>query len=76
MLFRSDGVLLTSEKGNPRISSFNTNGNFREILLNSRLLGGGSKAYEMRSSDNLLYVAGKKKISVFEFSLSKDIANL
>ena len=66
LTFTSDGKLLTSEKGNPRISSFNRNGKFGEILLNSRLLGGGNKAYEMRSKDNLLFVAGKNKISTFK----------
>ena len=66
LTFTSDGRMLTSEKGNPRISSYERNGNFGEVLLNSRLLGGGSNAYEMRSIDNLLYVAGKHKISVFK----------
>jgi len=66
LTFASDGRLLTSEKGNPRISGFDRNGNFQGILLNSRLLGGGSKAYEMRSKGNFLYVAGKNKISAFK----------
>lgn len=62
LTFTPDGLLLTSEKGNPRISSFDRKGTFREVILTNRLLGGGSRAYEMKSNDNILYVAGKNKI--------------
>lgn len=65
LAFTSEGKLLTSEKGNPRISSFDSDGIFREVLLNSRILGGGSKAYEMKSNKDLLYVAAKNRMSVF-----------
>jgi hypothetical protein len=63
--FTPRGELLTSEKGNPRISAFEPNGTFKEIILNSRLLGGGNEAYEVQAEDNRLFVAGKNKISIF-----------
>ncbi len=64
--FTDKGEIITSEKGNPRVSSYETNGRFKEVLLNNRLLGGGNKAYEVRAAGNLLYVAGKKSITVFQ----------
>ena len=60
------GELLTSEKGNPRISSFERNGKFREVILNSRLLGGGNKAYEVCTDGERLFVAGKKIINIYQ----------
>ena len=63
--FTPNGELITSEKGNPRISIYGRNGVFKEMILNSRLLGGGNKAYETRTDGNLLFVAGKNKISIF-----------
>lgn len=64
--FTPDGELITSEKGNPRVSSFERNGIFRGVLLNSRLLGGGSKGYEVRINGRQLFAAGKKTISIFK----------
>jgi len=64
--FTPEGELITSEKGNPRVSSFERNGNFKEVLLNSRLLGGGSKAYETRTDGEQLFVAGKNKVTVLQ----------
>ena len=64
--FSTEGELITSEKGNPRISSFERNGKFKEVLLNSKMLGGGNKAYEVQADGNQLFVAGKNKISIFE----------
>ncbi|MDR2914375.1 MAG: hypothetical protein LBV74_06050, partial [Tannerella sp.] len=65
--FTSEGDLLTSEKGNPRVSTFERNGNFKEVLLNSRLLGGGNKAYEVGTDGERLFVAGKNKIMIYKF---------
>jgi hypothetical protein len=64
--FTDKGDILTSEKGNPRISNFHRNGNFEKIVLNSFLLGGGKDAYEIRTSNNKLFVAGANTISIFE----------
>ena len=63
--FTPEGTLLTSEKGNPRICSFEHNGNFKEVLLNSRLMGGGSVAYKVKADENRLFVAGKNKMTVY-----------
>ena len=65
--FTPEGNLITSEKGNPRIGTFERNGDFRKTLLNSRLLGGGSNAYETEIYDGRLFVAGKNKITVYEY---------
>lgn len=63
--FTSDGELFTSEKGNPRISSFDRKGTFKKLLLNSRLLGGGNKAYKVKVHGDQLFVAGKNKMAHF-----------
>ncbi len=70
--FTPEGKLITSEKGNPRISSFEKNGKYIETLLNSRLLGGGHKAYEVMVEGKQLFVAGKNKILVYGYD-KKDI---
>ena len=67
LAFSPEGELITSEKGSPRISSFERNGKFKEILLNSRALGGGNKAYEIQTDGNQLFIAGKNKISIFGY---------
>ena len=59
------GDILTSEKGLPHISSWSREGQFREVLLDSRSLGGGTAAYKVRVSGEHLYIAGKKTISIF-----------
>ena len=64
--FSPDGALITSEKGNPRICSFERNGVFREVLLNSRLMGGGNAAYMVKADENHLYIAGAKSITNYE----------
>lgn len=64
--FTSDGDLITSEKGNPRISAFERTGEFKEIVLNSRFLGGGNKAYETKADGNNLFVAGNNRITIFK----------
>lgn len=64
--FSHQGHLLTSEKGNPRICSYNKDGTFNEVILNSRLLGGGHVAYEVKEMDNQLFVASKNQISIYQ----------
>jgi hypothetical protein len=63
--FTDDGEILTSEKGNPRVGSYDRKGNFRGLILNNRLLGGGHEAYMIKYNDGRLYVAGKNKITVY-----------
>ena len=64
--FAPDGTLVTSEKGNPRVSCFKRNGTFISAWLNNKMLGGGSKAYEVKAVDDRLLVAGKNKIMTFK----------
>ncbi|MDR3246770.1 MAG: hypothetical protein LBT50_10100 [Prevotellaceae bacterium] len=61
------GDVITSEKGDPRISCYGSDGKFRSILLDSKSLGGGNKAYDVKTQDDKLYVAGANKISIFQF---------
>jgi hypothetical protein len=67
----SNGNILTSEKGNPRISSYGKDGNFRMILFDSHSLGGGTDAYRMRVSGENIYIASRKTISVYEFDATR-----
>lgn len=69
----TEGGIITSEKGNPRISSFERNGQFKQVTLNSRLLGGGNKAYGIQVDDHHLFVAGKDRITVYETNSSHQI---
>jgi hypothetical protein len=61
------GDLITSEKGNPRISCYGGDGVFRSMLLDRKLLGGGYTAYDVKVWNDRLFVAGKNKVSVFRF---------
>jgi hypothetical protein len=63
----SNGELLTSEKGIPRISCYSPEGEFRSILLDSKALGGGHTAYDVRVMKDKLIVAGGDKVSVFQY---------
>ena len=63
----STGEIITSEKGNPRISCYSTNGEFRSLLLDSKTLGGGNTAYEIKIHEDKLFVAGKNLISTYQY---------
>ncbi len=69
----SGGHILTSEKGNPRISCYGKKGKFRSILFDSHTLGDGTAAYEMKVSGENLYISNKKTISIYGYR--KDIIN-
>lgn len=62
-----NGKFFTSEKGVPRISSYQKNGQFEQVVLNSRLLGGGSESYPIAVAKNQLFVANKKQINIYAF---------
>jgi hypothetical protein len=64
----SNGHILTSEKGNPRISSYGKDGKFHAILFNSKMLGGGTTAYRMRVWEGDIYIAGKRMMTVYHVS--------
>ena len=59
--------LLTSEKGIPRISCYHIDGRFRSVLLDSKALGRGHDAYDVRVMKDKLIVSGGNKVSVFQY---------
>ena len=63
-----NGNILTSEKGNPRISCYGRDGKFRTVLFDSDTLGGGTAAYMMKVSGNNIIIGDKKTISIFTFN--------
>lgn len=63
----STGEIITSEKGNPRISCYSSNGEFRSVLLDSEALGGGNTAYDVKVQGENLFIAGKNIISTFRY---------
>jgi hypothetical protein len=72
--FTSGGTLITSEKGNPRISCYGRNGRFRSILLDSKALGGGNKAYPIKPYHDKLLVAAKNRIITFQYDPKADVS--
>lgn len=67
LAYTASGELITSEKGNPRISCYSPDGEFRSVLLDSKALGGGNVAYDVKVQDDKLFIAGKNKISTFRY---------
>jgi hypothetical protein len=63
--FAPDGALLTSEKGNPRVSSYERDGKFIEMLLNNSMMGGGTSAYQIKADNHWLFIAGGNRITAF-----------
>lgn len=61
-----NGDIITSEKGTPRVSYYSNDGQFRSILLDDNALGGGNKAYNVKTLDDKLFVAGKNLVSTFQ----------
>jgi hypothetical protein len=65
--YNPNGEIITSEKGNPRISCYSGDGTFRSVLLDSKALGGGHAAYDVKVQNERLFVAGKDRVSVFAY---------
>ncbi|MDR0894434.1 MAG: hypothetical protein LBN06_03930 [Prevotellaceae bacterium] len=63
----ASGDLLTSEKGIPRISCYSPKGEYRTLLLDSPMLGGGNSAYDVKAFADRLVVAGKDKLMTFRY---------
>ena len=59
------GDLLTSEKGNPRISLYSKDGTYRSLLMNAAFLGGGRAAYHIQSVGCNLAVAGGNRLTIY-----------
>jgi hypothetical protein len=63
----SAGEIITSEKGNPRISCYGSSGEFRSVMLDSEALGGGNYAYDVKIYNDKLFVAGRNRVSTFKY---------
>jgi hypothetical protein len=61
------GDIITSEKGSPRICCYGRDGSFHSMLLDSRSLGGGNTAYDVKVWNDRLFVAGQNKVSIFRY---------
>ncbi|GHT55608.1 hypothetical protein FACS189446_7130 [Bacteroidia bacterium] len=70
LTYTANGEIITSEKGDPRISCYGSDGQFRNILLDSKLLGGGNSAYDVKVQKDKIFIAGKNKVSVFRYDES------
>ncbi len=67
LAYTSTGEIITSEKGNPRVSCYGADGEFRSLLLDSKALGRGNTAYDIKVSDDKIYVAGNNLVSTFQY---------
>lgn len=67
LAYTDTGEIITSEKGNPRISCYSPDGEFRSMLLDSKALGGGNKAYDIKVKNDKLFVAGGDIVSTFRY---------
>lgn len=67
LAYTSTGEIITSEKGNPRISCYGMDGEFRSMLLDSKALGGGNTAYDIKVFGDKLFIAGNNLISTFQY---------
>jgi hypothetical protein len=63
----SSGEIITSEKGNPRIGCYGSDGKFRNLLLDGKALGGGHAAYDIKVHGDRLFIAGKNLLSIFRY---------
>ena len=67
LAYTSTGEIITSEKGNPRISCYSPDGEFRSLLLDNRALGGGNTAYDIKIENDKIFVTGKNMISTYQY---------
>jgi hypothetical protein len=70
----SNGNILTSEKGNPRISCYGKDGKFRTVMFDSKMLGGGTAAYEVHVSGENIYIANGKTIAVYCRNVARNVS--
>lgn len=67
LAYTSTGEIITSEKGKPRISCYSPDGEFRSVLLDSKTLGGGNTAYDIKVQSDKLFVTGKNMVSTYQY---------
>jgi hypothetical protein len=61
------GEIITCEKGNPRVSCYGSDGKFRSLLLDSKILGGGYAAYEAKVAGNKIFAAGRDVVTIYSY---------
>lgn len=67
LAYTATGEIITSEKGNPRISCYSPDGEFRSLLLDRKTLGGGNTAYDIKVENDKIFVTGKNLISTYQY---------
>jgi len=67
LAYTSTGEIITSEKGNPRISCYSPDGEFRSLLLDNKTLGGGNTAYDIKVQSDKIFVTGKNMVSTYQY---------
>ena len=60
------GEIITSEKGIPRISCYSPNGEFRNMLIDTQGLGGGTVGRDIRMSGERLYLSDNQSVYVYQ----------
>lgn len=61
------GDLITSEKGIPRVSCYAPDGSLRNVLLNAKMMGGGTLGREVRAEGDHVYVAGARAVTIYRY---------
>ena len=64
--FDGYGIIITSEKGNPRITSYTQTGTFNKLILDSSLLGGGYYPFQVKAINNKLYIVKAYQINIYQ----------
>lgn len=67
LTYTSTGEIITSEKGNPRISCYSTDGEFRSLLLDNQTLGGGNTAYDVKIHGDKIFIAGNNMVTTYQY---------
>lgn len=67
LAYTGTGEIITSEKGNPRISCYSPDGEFRSLLLDNKTLGGGNTAYDIKVQSDKIFVTGKNIVTTYQY---------
>ncbi|MCD7900199.1 MAG: hypothetical protein LUH22_10075 [Bacteroides sp.] len=67
LAYTGTGEIITSEKGNPRISCYSPDGEFRSLLLDKKTLGGGNTAYDIKVQSDKIFVTGQNIVSTYQY---------
>lgn len=67
LAYTETGEIVTSEKGNPRISCYSPDGQFRSLLLDNKTLGGGNAAYDIKIQSDKIIITGKNMVTTYRY---------